>query len=258
MYSLLSNCVICESIMCQTHQSCVDCQSRQPCHSHYVLATTLPLYTCWSHSDHVSTMCQSCQSHVCHMSVRCHASHVDHVMITYQSYNRVNCLSVTCDKHVSYMSCVKCHVGHMSISGNTLAMYHDHVLGSCVDSISCWACANLVISYMSQMCWSHANHFSHVSCVTNINHVSLSCHVSHMSSINALVTWSCHMLITCLLCWSRVSSMLTTCQSCQLHQSCVTCQSCESHVMSCVNQTSVTCYISQSHDHVSHILVMCQ
>lgn len=199
MYSLLSNCVICESIMCQTHQSCVDCQSRQPCHSHYVLATTLPLYTCWSHSDHVSTMCQSCQSHVCHMSIRCHASHVDHVMITYQSYNRVNCLSVTCDKHVSYMSCVKCHVGHMSISGNTLAMYHDHVLGSCVDSISCWACANLVSHFLHvtnvlvtcqsfqscQLCHKYQSCVTLMSCQSHVKyqcsgHVVMS-HVDHMS-----------------------------------------------------------------------------
>lgn len=102
------------------------------------------------------------------------------------------------------------------------------------------------------MCRSHADHFSHVSCVTNvINHVSISCHVSHMSSVNALVTWSCHMLITCLVDLMSVA--------CWPHASPVNCISLVSQLCdSRVNQASVMCYISQSHDHVSLILVMCQ
>lgn len=133
MYSLLSNCVIRESITCQTRQSCVDCQSRQPCHSRYVLATTLPLYTCWSHSDHVSTVCQSCQSQVCHMFVTCQSGVMHHMLITWSRivmYNCVNCLSVT----VTSMS-VTCHVSSV-------------MLVTCQFPVTHWPCIMIT-------CWDH-------------------------------------------------------------------------------------------------------
>ena len=193
----------------QTRQSCVDCQSCQPCHSRYMLATTLPLYTCWSHSDHVSTMCQSCQSQVCHMFVTCQSGVMHHMLIMW--WSRISHVQL-CQLLVSHLwqACqlhVMCQVSCWShvISGNTLAMYHHHVLGSCVDYISCWACANLVscflhVTNVSVTCWSFQSCQLCHKCQSCVNLVSCQSHVKCQCSGHMVVSHVDHMSIMLISC----------------------------------------------------------
>lgn len=99
----------------------------------------------------------------------------------------------------------------------------------------------LIISVMSVV-----SQMSSIMCQSRV--MSVTCQVSML--------WS-HGRVTC---WSHVYYVDLMSVACWPHASPVNCISLLSHQLcdSRVNQASVMCYISQSHDHISHILVMCQ